>query len=307
MKIYLNKPKEDWVVDRFVKEWSKENNKITTKFARNADIVWNIAPWTWMNIPKVHLKEKKAVCTIHHIDENKFDEVQQKEFFERDQFIDAYHTISHNSKIQIVKLTKKPIYVLPFWVNQKVWFEIKDKEVLRRKYNIEPDVYLVGSFQRDTEGHDLVSPKLSKGPDNFIKIVKDLYLKHEKLTVLLAGKRRNYVINKLKEAKIPYIYNEMVNFKTLNELYNCLDLYIVSSRIEGGPQAILECGITRTPIISTDVGIASEILNKKSIFDMKNYSYCEPDVDYAYNQSKKFILPNGMNSYIEMFRKIHEN
>ena len=33
----------------------------------------------------------------------------------------------------------------------------------------------------------------------------------------------------------------MVNFDELNELYNCLDLYIVASR--------KECAITETPII----------------------------------------------------------
>ena len=43
----------------------------------------------------------------------------------------------------------------------------------------------------------------------------------------------------------------MVNFDQLNELYNCLDLYIVSSRLEGGPQAIIECALSKTPIIST--------------------------------------------------------
>ena len=26
---------------------------------------------------------------------------------------------------------------------------------------------LIGSFQRDTEGHDMISPKLVKGPDIF--------------------------------------------------------------------------------------------------------------------------------------------
>ena len=29
-----------------------------------------------------------------------------------------------------------------------------------------------------------------------------------------------------------------------------LDMYIVSSRLEGGPQAILESALTKTPIIS---------------------------------------------------------
>ena len=50
----------------------------------------------------------------------------------------------------------------------------------------------------------------------------------------------------------------MASFKEINELYNLLDLYVVSSRFEGGPQSILECGITKTPIISTNVGIAKK-------------------------------------------------
>ena len=38
----------------------------------------------------------------------------------------------------------------------------------------------------------------------------------------------------------------MLTVEQINELYNILDLYIVASRVEGGPQAILECGITKT-------------------------------------------------------------
>ena len=51
----------------------------------------------------------------------------------------------------------------------------------------------------------------------------------------------------------------------------CLTLYIVASRVEGGPQSIPECALTRTPIISTDVGIASNILSSESIFSMDNF------------------------------------
>ena len=98
--------------------------------------------------------------------------------------------------------------------------------------------------------------------------------KKNNLIVLLTGKRRQYVISKLEEIILDFVYLEMVDFKSLNELYNTLDLYIVTSRIEGGPQAIVECGITKTPIISTDVGIASDILDKQSIFDMNNFLRC---------------------------------
>ena len=98
----------------------------------------------------------------------------------------------------------------------------------------------------------------------------------------------------------------MVNSSDLNELYNILDLYLVTSRLEGGPQAILECGISKTPILSTDVGVAPEILNKKSIFNIDEFNQAKVDVGYAYKNSLKFTIPDGMASYIKMFRDLYE-
>jgi hypothetical protein len=50
-------------------------------------------------------------------------------------------------------------------------------------------------------------------------------------------------------------------------------LYIVSSRFEGGPQSIMECAVTKTPIISTDVGVASAkyLAPDSSIYSMDNF------------------------------------
>jgi len=307
MKIYINKPKEDWVVDRFVSEWKIHNSSINTNWLINADIIWLIAPWTWKKISKRQLKIKTVVATVHHIDEEKFDHIQQKEFMLRDRYIDFYHTISSKSSQQLQKYTNKPIFKIPFWVNQEVWFNIENKNYVRQKFGLNNDSFLIGSFQRDTEGSDLISPKLSKGPDQFFRIVKELYFKNKNINVILAGTRRNYLIDKLKKDKIPYKYFEMTDFKTLNELYNCLDLYIVSSRVEGGPQAILECAITKTPIISTDVGIASEILDKGSIFDMSSYMEAKPDIEIAYHNASRFILPKGIDRFTNKFRSIYES
>ena len=130
------------------------------------------------------------------------------------------------TKEQLSRLTDKKITSIPFWVNQNVWYEIKDKEELRKSFDIDNEDYLVGSFQRDTEGHDLISPKLVKGPDIFIDLVKLIYSKNKNLKVILSGKRRNYVINKLEEAEIPYRYFEMAPLDVVNKLYNILDLYL---------------------------------------------------------------------------------
>ena len=307
MKIYLNKAGENWIVDRFYSEWNDFNSPTTTNFIFNSDIIWLIAPWTWRKIYKNNLSRKKVVCTIHHIDESKFDEKQKKEFYERDKYVDFYHVISEKTFKQLVKLTDKKIFEIPFWVNQNIWFQLDNKTALRKKYNIDKDSFLVGSFQRDTEGHDLKSPKLSKGPDQFLKIVRKLCEEKKDLKVLLSGKRRQYLISELNNFKIPFYYLEMTNYKNLNELYNILDLYIVASRVEGGPQSILEAAATKTPLISTNVGIAEKILDSSSIYNMENFMEAKPDVEYSYRNVKKYFVPEGFKSFYDMFEFVSEN
>ncbi len=307
MKVYINSAKENWVVDRFIKEWNNYNFKQSKSYFFGNKLIWLIAPWTWHKIPLTYLTKNKVLCTIHHIDEDKFTETESKKFQERDTYVNAYHVISNKTFDQVKKLTSKPIYKIPFWVNQNIWFSIENKKSLRKKFNINNDAYLVGSFQRDTEGKDLISPKLSKGPDQFIKIILHLNEKHDNLLVLLTGKRRNYMISELRKNKINFKYFEMASFKEINELYNLLDLYIVSSRFEGGPQSILECGITKTPIISTNVGIAEEILGSESIFNMSNFEKAKPNIEIAYKNSKQFIIPQGFNIFNQVLKEVYEN
>ena len=250
-------------------------------------------------------KKRKVVCSIYHIDENKFNDVDIKEFKDRDKYVSEYHVISKKTTSQLRKLTNKKISYIPFWVNQDNWFEISDKKSLRNKYKFSDSEYLVGSFQRDSEGSDPELPKLIKGPDQFITIAKHLNKKRENLRVILTGKRRNYMINELEKENINFTYFEMVNISQLNELYNLLDLYIVSSRVEGGPQAIVECGITKTPIISTNVGIAQDFLAEKSIFNMDNFYDAEPSVEFAYNRSKEVTIPEGFKNFISLFESVN--
>ena len=306
MKIYTNKINESWIIDRVIDEWISNNDEITSKSIQDADIVWIISNWTWKKIRIKYLKEKKVVASIYHIDFDNFDKKDEKNFYKMDQYVDLYHVISLKTKEQLKRLTNKKIISIPFWVNQKNFFYIENKSSLRKKYGFSEDDYIIGSFQRDTEGSDLVSPKLIKGPDIFIDLVNRLN-NNQNIRILLAGTRRQYVINKLKELGINYKYFEMVQIDQLNEFYNILDLYLVSSRLEGGPQAVLECAVTKTPIISTDVGVASEILHPNSIYSLETFEYAKPMVEYAYENSKKYTLPDGMTNFIDMFRDIYES
>ena len=306
LKIYLNKANENWILDRLRTEWYSDNNTISTQFIRKSNIIWICSPWTWKKISKRHLENKKVICSIYHIDESKFSDDDLFEFNDRDRYVNIYHVISKKSKEQLQKYTKKEIVNIPFWTDKDIWYAIDDKSDLKRKYNLPSDSFLIGSFQRDTEGSDLKSTKLSKGPDRFVKIIKELN-KEMNLHVILTGKRRNFVINELENIGISYSYFEMVTQTELNELYNCLDLYIVASRVEGGPQSIIECSMSKTPIISTDVGIASEILSQQSIFNMENFSKAVPDTNFAFESVQKLIKPYGYKNYLRMFENLYEN
>ena len=108
----------------------------------------------------------------------------------------------------------------------------------------------------------------------------------------------------MENLNIEHIFFEKLNIEELNELYNCLDLYVVASRIEGGPQAIIECALSKTPIISTDVGVASEFLHSSSIFNMENFEKAIPNTEYAFQKSQSYTIPDGFKEYIEMFNSI---
>lgn len=306
MKIFTLAPRENWICDRFVNEWNSHNSQYTANSPEEADIIWLLADWCWNHINIETLRKKIVVASVHHIVPEKFNNQEFNNFKFRDKLVDYYHVPCIKTREQIESLTSKPIFTYPFWVNGEIWKSLKNKSDLRRKYGIKQDSFLIGSFQRDTEGHDLKSPKLEKGPDLLFECIKQVHATNNNTEVLLAGWRRQYIINRLDKAGIKFYYYELPDFSTINEFYNCLDLYVVSARYEGGPQAIVECALNKTPIVSTDVGLASEILHTNSIYEMNNFLKAKPDIDHAFKKVNDFIIPEGFSPYIEFFNNIHK-
>ncbi len=298
MKIYVLNESVNWVVDRLVSEFCQYNDDIITKNIDKCDVVWLFASWRWNIIHTDILRNKKVVTTIHHIVPNKFNIL---DFEKRDQYVDLYHVPNKFTKEFIKNYTKKPIEILGYWANSNVWYEM-DKIKIREDLNLSNDKFFIGSFQRDTEGGDLVSPKLEKGPDIFCDMVIN-YNKIENVEVILAGWRRQYVMNRLDKVGIKYYYFELPSFEFINKLYNSLDLYIVGSRYEGGPQALIECALTKTPIISTDVGMASEILSDESIF--RNNEYAITNIKVSSEKIKKYMIPKYFENYKNLFKEIN--
>ena len=304
MKVFILYAKENWITDELAKEWINNNLDLHTNNLNEADTIWILSNYIISNIPIHIYKTKKVITTIHHITPWKVDNNQLKHFKKLNEITDVFLTNQDICKETLKKFVTKPIKTIPLWHNEKIWKIIDDKKNLKKKYNLKDNDFLIGSFQRDTEGGSIndksYKPKLEKGPDIFCKSVILLKKKYPNLKVLLTGTRRQFIMNELKKNNIEFYYFEMCDFKKLNELYNCLDLYIVASRVEGGPRAINECSLLKIPLLSTDVGIARLMCHPESIFNMDNIESilrCKTDTNYNYVQSQKYTIENYMKTF----------
>ena len=61
MKIFTVPANENWVCDRFTKEWMSHNLDIVTEDIQGCDILWLLAGWRWNHIPENILRNKFLV------------------------------------------------------------------------------------------------------------------------------------------------------------------------------------------------------------------------------------------------------
>lgn len=321
MKIYILQPNENWIVDRMANEFKSFNLNFISNNINDANVIWLLADWCWEQIPISLLKSKKVVTTIHHITPSKFSKAEQINFSRRDEITDVYHVFNARTQEFIRKFTNKPIVLIPYWIDLNFWRrpdhqdEANSYREAREKLKLSKDLFLISSFQRDTEGTGIASgnyiPKLEKGPDIFCDAVQKLYQSYynedcTKLEVLLGGWRRQYVMQRLEAFNIKYHYIERPPIEIIKDMYIASDLYIVGSRWEGGPQAILEAAAMGTPIISTPVGIAEQILHPDSINeDLTLAKIGKQYVDYAYkNIIEKFDSKRVLPEYMQFFNDL---
>jgi glycosyltransferase involved in cell wall biosynthesis len=184
------------------------------------------------------------------------------------------------------------VFYLPFYVDERV-FDIHEScradicDRLGLPFEELSTKLVIGSFQRDSRGADLRQPKLQKGPDVFVNVVKALKRRRDVL-VLLAGPRRHYLRARLKNAGIPYIFvgtevpDDDITLNTLSEsviaqLYRLIDIYVMTSRSEGGPKSVLEASWARCPYLGTNVGLVRDFINPEMVCD--NVDECVAKLD----------------------------
>ncbi len=184
------------------------------------------------------------------------------------------------------------LHVIPIGADLTIFRppSVEEYRLQRQRFGIPAHSICIGSFQKDGEGwEEGIKPKLIKGPDIFLEVVRQLSRNYP-VFVLLTGPARGYVKQRLEAARIPYRHDYISDFSMLPSYYHALDLYLVASREEGGPKALPESMATGVPLVSTRVGMAPDMIK-----DGDNGFLVEcDDVDGLVKASSRLIEDPGL-------------
>jgi glycosyltransferase involved in cell wall biosynthesis len=174
--------------------------------------------------------------------------------------------VTHAEMLELVLSAGVPenrVFRIPLGIDVRQ-FRLGDetsKAEARGALNLPSMAFVVGSFQKDGVGWgEGLHPKLIKGPDVFVEAMERLHSRFPELLVLLTGPARGYVRRELERRGIAHRHTFVDSHTELERAYHALDLYVVASRQEGGPKAVLESMATGVPLVTTRVGQAQELV-----------------------------------------------
>lgn len=352
MKIYINSFEQSFTSARTKNQWCEKKPDTISNNPEDADIIWISDFRGWKNVEIELLKRKKVLCSISDLSKIKIyckqNEIDFKnDFSQLDSVVDIYHVPNKYVKYDMQLLTLKEIKILEYWYESRDWqhfpfdkkqltkeealklYEEKPKSLksrirtkettspFRTLFDIGEDVFVVGSFQEDSDSHG--DPIMSKGPDIFYTYAESIQFQNSIKTdeegnptpietlVLLSGTNRDYIKTKLSHNGIQYKHIENADHETMRKMYDCCDLYVSTIRDSGGPHTLYEACSMKTPVVSTRSAAAESILAPNCIQQIPNIIYIPTteDIEQCYQNVQKYDIISHIDKYEEMFRSLY--
>ncbi len=281
MKVWFSEgDAQGWAIDEDLRLLREAlGGQVTEASLATANSV--VAVWWWklLRIPPRKLSHRYVIALA---DNPPFRYIRHPSFIQGVELVDLWVGRSSESVRQFEALGLPVVYA-PYAVDLNLFRPLEDRVALRESFlnehSIPHDRYLIGNFHRDTEGGPAGGPKIQKAPEVFLKLAVGLRERGVPVHVVLAGPRRHWLRRALGDAAVPFTFvgdpslegddypANILERSKLNQLYNAIDLYCITSRWEGGPHSVLEAGAAGCPVISTPVGVAADLLPPARLFN----------------------------------------
>lgn len=169
--------------------------------------------------------------------------------------VDCIVAISEGVKKVLVKggIDPKVIRVVPSGIDFSVYVEVQKSDYLRRELSFAPDDFLVGivAHLADHKGHRYLI-KASK-------ILKDIAPK-VKVIIVGEGPLRMELDRLAKGVRVEDIVFFLGFRKDVPQILSSLDLFVLSSYLEGMGSSLLDAMACRLPVVATRVGGIPEVV-----------------------------------------------
>ena len=192
------------------------------------------------------------VTTLHHVDED-----TQMSFLN---VSDAVMTVSQQwyQHLMVLGVAEERLGLVPFGVDLDKFYPGNDNDrvELREKLHIEKNDFVIGfiASQWSNRGG-------RKGVNCFLEATRKIHQKSKHIVTLIVGPGWKNFVTKLRNEGIRCIYIPyQIDHGEIAKLYRVLDVFWVTSRIEGGPVPLLEAMASGIPCISTPVGASLDLL-----------------------------------------------
>jgi glycosyltransferase involved in cell wall biosynthesis len=231
----------------------KENKKLFISVLQKVDIVHCLTPWGFSSVKEIididQITHLTQISTIHHIVE--FSQIESCLLADKIMVVNRKYL----NELILKGVSKEKVFLIHNGVDTD-FFSPKNKLKSKEKFRIPLEDYCIGFSAKASSDHDG-----RKGIDIFLGVLSTLSsnLKSD-VHIIITGPGWNEYIKSLQLNNIQIHYFPFLPQKKMPDFYNSLDLYLVTSRVEGGPVPLLEamsCGIT---VISTSVGIVPEFI-----------------------------------------------
>lgn len=163
-------------------------------------------------------------------------------------------------------VNEKKIVKIPLGVDLKLFKPVNSslRDEFRNKLGIKKNEFCIGSFVKDGIGWDEgLQGKMVKGPDILLEVLGKVSKNLNNMVILLTGPARGFVMKGLNKRGIRFVHVNVSSYTKMVDYYHALDAYLITSRSEGGPLALLESWACSVPVVSTKVGMAADLVKTR--------------------------------------------